>query len=91
MDASSSDGPAWSGQFSYGEARSRVGGPTDLSRGTRTSRYVVTQFATELGSMRWDENGRGAISGAEKPDNPRRFGTSRYAPRRPQPNFKTGA
>jgi hypothetical protein len=52
---------------------------------------VATHFATELGSMRWDENGQGAISGAEKPDNPRRFGTSRYAPRRPQPNLETGA
>jgi hypothetical protein len=51
----------------------------------------ATQFATELGSTRWDENGQGVISGPEKPDNLWRFGMFRYAPGRPASNFKTGA
>src|SRR5262249_3390171 len=41
--------------------------------------------------MRWDENRQRTISEPEKPDNPRRFGMSRYVPGRPPPNLETGA
>jgi hypothetical protein len=57
--------------------------------GQNGSGTLATKIAAELGSTRWDENGQRTISGPKKPDNPGRFGMSRYAPGRPPPNYKT--
>jgi len=55
------------------------------------TRTLATEIATELGSTRWDENRQETISRPEKPDDPPRFGMSRYVAGQPQPNKKIAA